>query len=306
MHVFNTLFPVMLLIALGGGLARIHFLGSSFIAELNKLTYWVALPALIFRAAASAGAPQMNTVWMSAAIAGATLGSMALLVALSFAMRTDPSQRRTLIECGFFGNLAYIGLPILAHSMGLLPLAERPEMLASAAVAMTIMTVVNNLLVVMVMQPGGAGVPRVARQLSSNPVVLAGALGIVYGSTGFDLPVAADRALQTLGGMAVPAALICIGGSLIGAPVRGRVSALAASTLVKIAMLPLVAWMLAQWMGLSPADTRVVLVFAACPTAAAAYTMASQMGGDEALAAGAIAVSTVAAFGSLALALAVT
>jgi predicted permease len=38
-----------------------------------------------------------------------------------------------------------------------------------------------------------------------------------------------------------------------------------------------------------------------CPTAAAAYVMARQMGGDEGLASGSIALSTVLSFLSLAL-----
>ena len=70
--------------------------------------------------------------------------------------------------------------------------------------------------------------------------------------------------------------------------------------------LPLLGWMIARALGLDPADTRVVLIFCACPTAVVAYTMASQMGGDEPLAAGAIAASTAASFASLAVVLVIT
>lgn len=306
MHIFDVLVPVMLLIALGSVLARIRFIGPELIGGLNKLTYWVALPALIFRAAAHAGTPPASSLWIALAVTAATLAALALAAALSGVLRLPAHERRTFIECAFFGNLAYIGLPILAHSLGLISVGEKPELLAAAAIAMTILTVVNNLFALIVLQPRGLTPARMVERLALNPVVLGGILGIVWGSAGFALPVAADRALQTLGGMAVPAALICIGGSLIGAPLRGRLTGISAATLVKIAALPAAAWLISKWFGLSPADTRIVLVFAACPTASAAYTMASQMDGDEALAAGAIAASTVLAFVSLALALAVT
>jgi predicted permease len=306
MHIFNVLVPVMLLIALGSVLARVRFIGPDLIGGLNKLTYWVALPALLFRAAAHAGTPPVSSFWIALAVTAATLGTLALAAAAAGVLRLPAHERRTFVECAFFGNLAYIGLPILAHSLGLLSLGEKPELLATAAIAMTMMTVVNNLLVLIVLQPRGLTPLHMAGRLALNPVVMGGLLGIAWGSAGFALPVAADRALQTLGGMAIPAALLCIGGSLIAAPLRGRFGGITVATVLKIAALPAAAWLLAKWFGLSPADTRIVLVFAACPTAAAAYTMASQMGGDEALAAGSVAASTVAAFISLAVALAIT
>ncbi len=306
MHIFDVLVPVMLLIALGSGLARIRFIGPELIGGLNKLTYWVALPALLFRAAARAGTPEMESVWIALAVAAATLAALGLAGLSAGVLRLPAEERRTFVECAFFGNLAYIGLPVLAHSLGLVSLGEKPELMATAAIAMTILTIVNNLLVLVVMQPRGVSPWHVVERIGLNPVVMGGVLGIAWGAAGFPLPVAADRALQTLGGMAVPAALICIGGSLLNAPLRGRLGGITAATLVKIAALPAAAWLLAHWFGLSDADTRIVLVFAACPTAAAAYTMASQMGGDEAFAAGAVAASTVAAFASLALTLAIT
>jgi len=306
MHIIDVLVPVMLLIALGSGLVRIRFIGPELIGGLNKLTYWVALPALIFRAAAHAGTPQMSSVWIALVLVGATVAALGLGVLAAGLLQRPAPERRTFVECAFFGNLAYIGLPILAHSLGLLSLGEKPELLATAAIAMTILTVFNNLLVLVVMQPKGLTPLRMVERIALNPVVMGGVLGIAWGAAGLVLPVVADRALQTLGGMAVPAALICIGGSLLNAPLGGRLGGITVATLVKIAALPAAAWLLAQWFGLSVADTRIVLVIAACPTAAAAYTMASQMGGDEAFAAGAVAASTVAAFGSLALALAVT
>ena len=306
MHIFNVLIPVMLLIALGSVLARIDFMGRELIGGLNKLTYWVALPALIFRAAASAGTPPMNSVWIAVAVGAATFIALGIAVAAAAIMKQPAHMRRTFVECAFFGNLAYIGLPILAHSLGLVSIGERPELLATTVIAMTILTVVNNLLVLVVLQPRGVTPLHMVQRLAFNPVVMGGILGIAWGAAGLGLPVAVDRSLQTLGGMAVPAALLCIGGSLISATLGGRVEGLAMATLIKIAALPIAAWFFASWLGLSPADTRIVLIFAACPTAAAAYTMASQMGGDEAFAAGAIAASTVAAFASLAVALAVT
>jgi malate permease and related proteins len=306
MHIFDTLAPVMLLILLGAGLARIRFLGPAFIGELNKLTFWIALPALVFRASATAGTPPASSAWITLTVIAATVAALGLSWALAGPLGLPSASRRTFVECSFFGNLAYIGLPILAHSLGLVSTSERPELLATTAIAMTALTIANVFLAGLVLQPDGVRWGALARRAILNPVVLAGVLGLCGGASGLHIPFFADQTLRTVGGMAVPAALLCIGGSLLSAPLHGRVQWITAACAVKVAALPLVAWAFARALDLSPADTRIVLVFAACPTAAAAYTMASQMRGDDGLAAGAIAVSTIAAFASLALALAVT
>jgi predicted permease len=46
-------------------------------------------------------------------------------------------------------------------------------------------------------------------------------------------------------------------------------------------------------MGLATVDLRIAMVFASCPTAAAAFVMARQMEADEAVASGSIVLSTI-------------
>jgi hypothetical protein len=61
---------------------------------------------------------------------------------------------------------------------------------------------------------------------------------------------------------------------------------------LKVALLPLLGWPLGRWIGLSLDELRITLLFLACPTAAASFTLAGKLGGDEALAASCVVVST--------------
>jgi len=101
----------------------------------------------------------------------------------------------------------------------------------------------------------------------------------------------------------VPIALLCIGGSLAMTSMRGRRSWIIAAALMKVVVLPLIVFGLAWLAGLGPQEMRIALVLASSPTAAAAFVMAKQMGGDEALASGSIALSTLLSAASLAVAL---
>ncbi len=104
----ETLAPLALLIALGSALAHIRFLGTTFIADLNKLAFWVALPALIFTSADNevAGGVQMGR--LLAVVLGGTLLIALLAWMVSHALRMPGSARGTLMQSAFRGNLAYI------------------------------------------------------------------------------------------------------------------------------------------------------------------------------------------------------
>ena len=54
MHIINTLLPVFLIIALGALLRKTKFVSAEFVAGLNRLVYWVALPCLLFYKLATA------------------------------------------------------------------------------------------------------------------------------------------------------------------------------------------------------------------------------------------------------------
>jgi len=306
MHILEVLSPTMLLIAIGMGLAWIKFLGRPFIGELNKLAFWVALPALIFRAAAHAGSPTFGTLVLIGAVAAPTILAALVSWVVVLATRIPASAQSTFVASSFFGNLAYIGIPIIAHSLGRIALGDAPELMASSVIVMTAMTVINNALAVAVFQRGRFDPFSLMRHVLVNPLVISGCLGILYGVSGLQVPHAADQVLQSLGATAVPLALLCIGGSLEMTSLRGHFPSIVSASALKVLALPLLGWMIARALGLDPADTRVVLIFCACPTAVVAYTMASQMGGDEPLAAGAIAASTAASFASLAVVLVIT
>ncbi|MFZ4774396.1 MAG: AEC family transporter [Terrimicrobiaceae bacterium] len=306
MHILEVLSPTMLLIAIGMGLAWIKFLGRPFIGELNKLAFWIALPALVFRAAAHAGSPTFETLVLIGAVAVPTILAALVSWMVVLATRIPESARSTFIASSFFGNLAYIGIPIIAHSLGRIALGDAPELMASSVIVMTAMTVINNALAVAVFQGGKFDPLSLMRRVLVNPLVISGCLGILYAISGLKVPHAADQVLQSLGATAVPLALLCIGGALEMTSLRGHISWIAGASALKVLALPLIGWVMTRSLGLDPADTRVVLIFCACPTAVVAYTMASQMGGDEPLAAGAIAASTAASFVSLAVVLAIT
>ena len=311
MVLVDTLAPLVLLIALGAALARIRFLGSAFIADLNKLAFWIALPALLFTSASGAASPHSGTFRLFAVLVVGTALITLLAFAASFALRMPASTRGTLMQAAFRGNLAYIGIPVLAYSFSESPTESSTRALATAVIVMVFTMALYNILAVIVLQssihaPGGIDWRRSALAILSNPLLLAGLLGLIVPLLRITLPSFLQRALEALGAAAVPIALMCIGGSLATTTLQGRRSWIVTAALLKVAMLPFLVFLLTRLAGLEPTDQRTALVLASCPTAAAAFVMARQIGGDEALASGSIALSTLLSFISLSIALWVT
>lgn len=304
MFIFETLAPLILLIALGMGLAHLKFLGRTFIDDLNKLTFWVVLPALLFSKASQAAAPGGTAGRLFLILLTSTLLITGFAWIVGLCLRIPKSGRGTLMQAAYRGNLAYIGLPVLVYSLG-----PDHDALAIAVVVLVSMTVVYNILAVLVLRGGApveVGLRRAIGSIVTNPLLLAGLLGLGVSLLGLPLPEFLNRTLNSLGGAAVPLAVLCIGGSLALTPLRGRRTWILSAALLKVAVLPVLVYGLSRMVGLGPSETRIVLILAACPTAAASYVMVRQMGGDEALASGSIAVSTILSALSLAVVLAVT
>lgn len=304
MVIFETLAPLVLLIALGAGLAHLKFLGRTFIDDLNKLVFWVVLPVLLFSKASEASAPA-ETVWrLFLLMVVATLLITALAWVGGVILGLPRSSRGTLLQAAYRGNLTYIGLPVLVFSLG-----SDHEALATAVAVLVLLTVVYNILAVLVLSGSasvGPGLKRMVATIATNPLLIAGLLGLGMAGLGWPLPNFMQRTLTSLGGAAVPLAVLCIGGSLALTPLRGRRTWVLAASILKVVILPAMVFALGRMAGLGPSEMRIVLVLSACPTAAASYVMVSQMGGDEALASGAIAASTIWSGLSLAVVLAVT
>lgn len=292
--IFAALMPIILLIGLGAWLARLRLLGGTFIADLNKLAFWVALPALVFYSSAKAAAPTGRALTIFAVLATGTLAVCAIAYLVAALLKIPRASIGTFVQAAFRGNLALVGLPVLSFSLG-------KELLPLAAVVMTAMMILFNFLAVFVLQAGQRAVsPWLS--LVRNPLIIAGILGLGWGGLHLPLPIFLERTLNSLASAAVPIALLCIGGGLALRPIRAGKLAFAAAIL-KVAILPMLVWQISLALGFSLEEQRVALVFAAGPTAAASYVMAVQMGGDEGLASNAIALSTLLAAPALAAAL---
>jgi predicted permease len=117
---------------------------------------------------------------------------------------------------------------------------------------------------------------------------------------GWKLPTPVRQTCATIGDMVTPLALLGIGASLTFSTLREHATNATVASLVKVVGAPLLGLLVASWLGLSRPELRMALIFLACPTAAASYVMAQQLGSDDGLAANTIVLSTLLSLPALA------
>ncbi|MEM9883101.1 MAG: AEC family transporter [Planctomycetota bacterium] len=307
-EITGALLPLALLVAGGAALVRFGFYDDGFRRGLDRLVYWVALPALIV--GVLAGAPAAGVLGsvgrMAGVMCGATLLMAALVWGLAAALRRPGGEAGVLAQAAFRGNLAFVGLPVIALATG-----ADEAVLAKAALVLAPTVVLYNVLAVAGLvgsqQRLSWALPwRMLRELAVNPLLLACVAGLTLWAAGVRIPGAVDASLGLLGATAGPLALLSLGGALVVRPVTRRVAGVAAwAAGLKCAAMPALVWGLSAAAGLGVDERLVVMVFGACPTAVASYVLAAQLRGDTALAAAAVVLSTLASGVGLGVVLAV-
>ncbi len=293
-EIVSTIIPIFSVIILGNLLSRVGFLSRAFIGPANNLTFYVAIPALVFRAIARTS---FHAAFNSAALASVYI-PMAVLVLLLMGMvrwlRIPRHQAGTLIQCSFHGNLSQVGLAVVYYYLG-------EKGFAQASILTGFLILLQNFVSVAVLthyagneEPSRPrGFPL--RDMLLHPIILATIPGIILSFLEVPLPAVAERFLAILAGLALPLALLVIGASLSFSLVRSGMKLVLASGFFKLILLPALSIPLALLFGLSADEFHVVLILMAAPTATVSYIMAVKMDGDPDLAGAALSINTLAA-----------
>ena len=131
-------------------------------------------------------------------------------------------------------------------------------------------------------------------QILLNPLIIASFLGIAWSFWSLPIPIILDRSLNITTGLALPLALLAIGGSFSLRRLKGDLKLAGLASIIKLALLPLLALMLLLPLGVTGPDLGIGILMAGTPAATATYIMAHQMNGDAELAGSIVMLSTLA------------
>ena len=291
-NILSTIIPVFTIIFLGWLVRHRGFVPAQLLGPANRLVYYVAVPAMIFREIAESS---FNTQF-DATLLACTLLPVLVVFGLALAAgslaRVPKGQLGTFKQGSFHGNLGYIGLAVAYYFLG-------TEGFVRAGIIAGFLMLLQNALAVVALQSswaGSVGKPNLrfmVGRVVGNPVILSALAGMAFSVSGATVPLIVDRSLTILSGLALPLALLVIGASLSFELIRIHLVSALGAGLFKLIVLPALGYFLYQAFGLPPGDYLPGLILLAAPTATLTYVMATEMNGDTELAIAAISVNTL-------------
>jgi predicted permease len=307
-QIINILAPVFLIVLLGVILKRANFLSTEFVRGLNNLVYWVGLPCLIFLDIVIAdyeGLSAGKTFLV-------TLLGMAVSIIVAYMavrpLKIPTASVGTFVQGAFRGNLMYIGLPILLFSFEKLP--QEKELTNIAVLVLAFLVPFYNIAAVVVLLASQHKIDRlifgkILSQVITNPVVIATAAAFLYKAVFHSLPLSLERTAFAIGNIALPLALLGIGGAIAEGKIEEHSGQAFMCSVIKCFLTPAIGLLFVFLLNLNNDQARIALIYLATPTAVVTYVMADQLDGNTGMAASTVLISTLLSILSLAVVLAI-
>ncbi|MES2539694.1 MAG: AEC family transporter [Pseudomonadota bacterium] len=274
--IFLKTLPFFALIGVGYLAGRTRFFSEEATAYLTRFVFYFALSAMLFGFAANLDVSAIFSWPFVFAYLLATTVVWLVVAAVALGRRVSREEAVFEAHTGVIGNVGFLGIPMLALLLG-------PEAVGPVLLVLAVDLIVFSSILTMVITGLRAG--RVSAQtfgilgmgLVKNPMIVSVGLGILWGSTGLELPVPVNEFLTLLGAAATPCALFAIGASLAGRSAE-RVEVAAWLSFSKLILHPLAVAGACWLFGVTGYQAGVMIAAAALPVAGNVFILAQHYG----------------------------
>ena len=270
----KSILPLFLIIFTGIGMVRIKAVHAGWVDVLNKYALWIGLPSLIFvalvrldfRFSEYAALICSNSVYLVCC----TL----LAFPVSALFKTSLKTKRTLFLLLGYGNISYLGIPLISNALGV-------DALGSAILISAIYPFWMFTLAIVLIEITGhekIQIVSVLKRLVTNPLLISVFLGILASY----LRIPGQSALMKtfdLFGQSVTAVVLFSLGIFLGSQQIGSRREwwpVLVLSLVILLILPGLFYFLAKGSGMTTVQLRSSVLDAAMPMGLTAYAMTEQ------------------------------
>lgn len=288
----NVIAPVFLLVALGYFVKRINVINENFVEVTSKFVYSVSLPALIFINIARIDLSEAIEFDQIIYVYAATLISFFLIWIFSIPFIKDGKNLSVFVQGAYRSNFAIVGLAIISKLFGAYALGKAAIVLAFILPLYNILAVI--ILTVPLRKERKLDMKSTAYEILFNPLIIAVIVGLPFSYYKIELPYFINLTIGFLSELALPLALIGIGGSLNIQNIKKASGLAFTSSVLKITVVPLLLTLGAYHFGFRGLDLGIMFILFASPTAIVSFIMAEAMGANGKLAGNIVLISTVA------------
>lgn len=287
----RCILPIVALILLGFCLKRFHFVTDAGGEVLDRLSFRLLLPAMLFRSVISADfTVDMDPKFILLGLGISLLSFIAALL-LSY-LKCGPSgpTRASMAQAILRNNCVVFGMSLISSMYGDAATGQFSMLLA-------VVIPVNNILAVVllsVLTNNKIKPLKILRNIVTNPFVLAVAAGLLIQALGWKLPASAETVVNHLANAASAIALIGLGAGIHFEQVdRKAWSNIAYGVIARLILLPVICAPVLLLSGMRDIRLIALYVLVATPTAESSFVMAKEMGADAKLAGHLVVFQTV-------------
>jgi len=294
LQVFTSIAPLFLIIFGAAALVRLQYIGKEWEHTLNEFALKIGLPALIFTALASTSfsfAEEAALIGANSAFIGA---SFLAALALGALLRLKKPMFLTLFICFIFGNVAYLGIPLLTtvYGEGVLPML-------SLIIAIYLFWIFSVAIAYLEYESEKSRkrdvLKKVLMHMVTNPLLLAVLGGLIVGGFSIPLPAMILESLELLASSVTPVVLVVIG-LFIGSSSLGKIKdwiPVMLFTILTLVVLPAAFYGAVVLGGFDLQFFELSILEAAMPLAITPFALADQYKLEKAFIARTIVLSTI-------------
>ncbi len=205
-NILHTIGPFFIIIAVGA-ILRLFIADDKWVAVFNKFGYYIGFPAIVITSFAGS----QNTYPVNAGIIGLNIIILISIMAIAlFATRIlqlGKSIGNTYIICVIFGNIAYLGYPVITS------IAPDTGAVAGAHIGVYLAVVFTVGILILEISAGkGAGsFNRAAKHILKNPLLISVFIGSLVAGFNVSIPVIIEKPINLIASAASPIVLLALG-----------------------------------------------------------------------------------------------
>ena len=233
----NVVAPVFLLIALGYFVKRINVINENFVDVTSKFVFNVSLPALVFISIADIDLSTAIDFNQIIYIYAATLISFFVIWIFSIPFIKEAKNLSVFVQGAFRSNFAIVGFAIISKLFGSYALGK-------AALALAFILPLYNILAVIVLtvpfrKERKLNLKSTLVEIVLNPLIVAVIVGLPFSYFKIKIPSVLNLTAGFLAELALPLALVGIGGSLNLQNIKKASGLAFTSSAIKVILIPL-------------------------------------------------------------------
>ncbi len=270
----KTVLPLFLIILVGFAFSRAKVDHENWIEVLNKYALWIGFPALVIFSLMKLDLTQNSYTTFIILNSVFILGSMILVFPLARIFRVSVNMKRTLFLIIPFGNVSYLGIPVLYNAFGenILPEAA----IISAVYVFWLLTLA--ILLIEIYGEEKVSLKKLGVSLVKNPLLLSVFVGLLIVIFKIPIPEFAGKTIQLFADSVTAVVLFSLG-VFLGMQKIGKLNEwlqVASLTLLTMIVLPYIFYRIVALLPIDISGLKSTIIDAAMPLGVTPYVLSVQ------------------------------